>query len=138
MPIVTKSIQLPAEKSDGLRICIMRRPGEYMDWDLWMPKLSPSSELLDSYKKNGLPWEKFKKKFAKEVLQQQTRLLAYLVMLARRTTVTLLCVEPEEEYCHRSLVKNVCEAVLNEIPNVNVTSAALIQRELNPCRRKII
>lgn len=109
MPISTKSIEEPAQRTDGLRICIMRRPGEYTEWDLWMPKLSPPDALLDAYKKEGLPWKEFKKKFSVAVLYRQRRLIELLAILSQHTKITLLCVEADETFCHRSLVRVACE-----------------------------
>lgn len=105
----TKSIQSRALKSDGLRICIMRRPGEYENWDIWMPKLSPSHELLNAYKHENLSWDKMIKRFSKEVLKKQKRLIVWLSQLALEQTVTLLCWEETAERCHRKLIAEACQ-----------------------------
>lgn len=49
MALYTKSAQLPASEHDGIRICIMRKPGSTVQWDIWMPTLAPSLALLDAY-----------------------------------------------------------------------------------------
>lgn len=109
MALKTKSIQKKASKTDGLRICIMRRPGETdTDWDLWLPRLSPPTELLDAYKYGGLEWEAFCTRFKKEVIKKHKKLCVFLAELARTQDVTLLCWEETPDKCHRKLVLEEC------------------------------
>lgn len=105
----TKSIQRRKLNTDGIRICIMRRPGEYEDWDMWMPKLSPSHELLNQYKYENLSWAEMSKRFRKEVLQKQKFLIKWLSRLAMEQTVTLLCWEEAPHCCHRKLIAEACQ-----------------------------
>lgn len=105
----TKSIQNRTLKSDGLRICVMRRPGEFENWDMWMPKLSPSHELLNAYKYENLSWEEMTKRFSKEVLKKQKHLIWWLAKLALKQEVTLLCWEETANRCHRKLLVEACQ-----------------------------
>jgi len=104
----TKSIQKRKFKTDGLRICVMRRPGEYEDWDIWMPKLSPSHDLLNAYKYENLSWPNLTKRFTKEVLNKQKHLIKWLAQLALHQDVTLLCWEEKADHCHRKLIVEAC------------------------------
>ena len=61
----TKSIQKRKTKSDGVRICIMRRVKPHFKYDIWMPTLSPSTELLKNYHEQKIDWEIYEKLFAK-------------------------------------------------------------------------
>ncbi len=118
MALFTKSIQQPSHPNDGLRVCIMRRPGEYEDWDFWMPKLSPSHDLLNAYKYEGLSWEDLQTRFQTEVLGVQTRLLKFLTQTAQQQNVTLLCWEETADKCHRRLVAEACQRIE---PNLEVS-----------------
>lgn len=114
MSLRTKSIQKRALKEDGIRVCIMRRPGENVDWDLWLPKLSPSNELLNAYKYEGLSWEDFKKKFNQQVIKKQRKMIELVAAMAEKNEVTLLCWEKEPDHCHRSLIENECRKLMSK------------------------
>jgi len=115
MALFTKSIQATPSEQDGLRICIMRRPGENEDWDLWVPKLSPSHELLNAYKYEGLTWQDFQPRFQKEVIEAQSDLLKLVVEIAQTRNVTLLCWEETPDQCHRSLIAQECQKLDPEL-----------------------
>lgn len=100
--LYTKSAKKKATKKDGIRICIMRRPDEWIKYDLWIPQLSPSPELREQVK-NGIGWEKFKIKFQRE-MKKQSKLLKFLANSAKQMDITLLCIEDDPNYCHRNLV----------------------------------
>lgn len=102
--IHTKSIQLPREDKDGIRICIMRRPGKDVSFNIWIPELAPSDKLLDDYHAKKITWEKFEKRFKKEVLDKKQDYLEILLAIGKTKTITLLCWEETPEKCHRRLV----------------------------------
>lgn len=101
--IKTKSIQTHAEKKDGVRICIMRRIKPEFEFDIWMPTLAPSTELLQSYHEKIIDWKTYEKRFDKEVLSD-SKYLDLLEKLELNQTITLLCWEETPEKCHRRLV----------------------------------
>lgn len=111
----TKSIQKRKLKNDGIRICIMRRPGENQDWDLWMPKLAPSHELLNKYKYENLSWIDFSKSFKKEVVRKQKKLIMWLCEASRDRNVTLLCWEEDPSNCHRKIIAESCKKMDEKI-----------------------
>ena len=113
MALKTKSIQKKRSAKDGLRICVMRRPGEFDDWDMWIPKLSPSNELLNQYVYEGLSWEDMQRKFHTQVIKKQTRLLEWLIETAQNQDVTLLCFEETADKCHRKLIAEYCKSQSN-------------------------
>jgi Uncharacterized conserved protein len=55
----TKSVQTPAEASDGLRILAARGRGRGLPadrFDVWMANLGPSEELRDAILNGQIPW----------------------------------------------------------------------------------
>lgn len=113
--IRTKSIQTKKSPEDGIRICIMRRPGAGADFDIWMPVLAPSHELLDNYREHKINWIQYEKRFNKEVVSGQKKYLKILIELARKSTVTLLCWEKKPDKCHRRLIAEACQKLSSNI-----------------------
>lgn len=110
MTLFTKSIQARKSESDGIRICIMRRPGDYndADFDIWMPVLSPSHKLLDDFHSKKVDWSGYVSRFNKEVIERQGRYLKILTKVACKQDITLLCWEESPKQCHRRLVVEEC------------------------------
>ena len=100
----TKSIQSKSTKTDGIRICIMRRIKPEYKFDIWIQPLSPSTELLKSYHDKKIDWEQFEIKFTKQVLDKQEKYLKILLDIATTNTTTILCWEKTPGKCHRRLV----------------------------------
>lgn len=113
----TKSIQLPKSKSDGIRICIMRRPDEGLDWDIWIPHLAPSHALLTKYHNGEVSWSRFVEIFSNEVLIRKAEYVDLVAELSQKRTITLLCWETSPEMCHRRLV---AEELLKKYPDLSV------------------
>lgn len=104
MPLKTKSIQAKPYKSDGVRICIMRRIKPEFVFDIWMPVLAPSTELLEAYHNRIIDWDEYERRYTKEVLDKQETYLRIVIDMARVDNVTLLCIEETPAECHRRLV----------------------------------
>lgn len=103
MTLYTKAIEADSSTEDGYRICIMRNPTGYENkYNKWMPELSPSPELRQQTKK-GCGWTYFKEHFIKE-LETKKEHFDYITAKAKEGNVTLLCVEEDPSFCHRSLV----------------------------------
>lgn len=102
--LLTKSVQAKAEKSDGIRICIMRRIQPEFEFDIWVQPLSPSTELLKRYHDEEISWDEFETQLTKDVLKTQTTFLDIVADIAIKHEVTLLCWEETPEKCHRRLV----------------------------------
>lgn len=115
MVLYTKSIQGKKQKSDGIRICIMRRPGKNEDFDIWMPVLAPSHKLLDDYHAKKINWDEYIKRFTKEVLIDQRETLRLLTELALKLRLTILCWEDTPEKCHRRLIAEACKKINSEL-----------------------
>jgi uncharacterized protein YeaO (DUF488 family) len=102
----SKSIHQPASPDDGIRICVMRRIKADFDFDVWLPALAPSNELLDAYRSGETDWDNFERLFQKEVLENEEKkpYLEMLQYLCEHYAVTLLCHEETDEKCHRRLL----------------------------------
>ncbi len=104
MILLTKSIQKVVENKDGIRICIMRRIKPEFIFDMWMPSLAPSTQLLKEYQENQIDWEIFQKRYSDDILKNENTSLIILQDILKHDDVTLLCWEENPEHCHRRLV----------------------------------
>lgn len=105
--IKTKSITTKKSRTDGIRICVMRRIHPEYKFDVWIPALAPSEKLLKQYIINKkISWLVFSRKFKKEVIIKQKPLLQMLKRFSQDNIVTLLCIEKDSTYCHRSILIN--------------------------------
>jgi uncharacterized protein YeaO (DUF488 family) len=84
----------------------MRRIKPEFEFDIWMPKLAPSTRLLKSYHDKKIDWKSFEKKFTKEVLDKQKEYVEIVVSIVKKYDVTILCWEKKGENCHRILITN--------------------------------
>ena len=112
MAVKTKSIYQPAEPGDGVRVLITRyypRGVKKDRFDRWVKPLSPSRELLTSYKAGEMSWERFRKSFVSELRAsvESIEALRELEALSRLQDVTLLCYEKEGLPCHRYVVRDI-------------------------------
>jgi uncharacterized protein YeaO (DUF488 family) len=120
--IKTRSVQSPIVKSDGLRILATRFRGRGMPaskYDVWMPALGPSEQLLKAVMGGAIEWKTFAKRYRDELYlagpidersetiknHGQKSTLRLLRALGEKQHVTLLChcVEDARE-CHRFLL----------------------------------
>jgi len=66
-----------------------------------MPKLAPTKEILDSFKKSGGSWEDYRRDFVQLIAQRQIEQHLSREFVHRGC---LLCSEETPAHCHRSLV----------------------------------
>lgn len=107
----------PRKPNEGLRIGTVRRPPRGIPktefakrdfYDVWLPNLSPSPELVASAQKSQdqQSWKTFKRKFRSEMNQAETaRVLDLLAALSHHTYFSVGCYCEDEERCHRSVLK---------------------------------
>lgn len=125
----TRSVNSEIQKGDGLRILATRFRGRGMPssrYDVWMPSLGPSEQLLKAVMGGAIDWKTFTKKYHDELYEDgpvddrcetiknhgQKATLRLLKTLAQKQNVTLLChcVEDARE-CHRFLLaKEIAKA----------------------------
>ncbi len=112
------SPRLPGE---GLRLGTVRRPPRGVPkaefarrdfYDVWLPALSPTPELMAEGKDAVTPkdWESFVRRFRSQVNEGDTsRLLDLLAALSHSTELSVGCYCEEESRCHRSVLRALLE-----------------------------
>jgi uncharacterized protein YeaO (DUF488 family) len=122
----TKSVYTPIDRqSDGIRILVTRYRGRGLRkgrYDVWMPNLGPSEQLLRNIQAGKLTWAQFSRQYRHELFSAssldkanrtiknygQKFTLRLLQALAKRGNITLMCHCAEDEAnCHRHLLKNL-------------------------------
>lgn len=109
----------PRTPEEGLRLGTVRRPprgvrkSEYAAknfYDVWLPLLSPSAELLKQWQaaKQGSDITTFKKRFTREMRAPDAgRLLDLLAALSHHSNLALGCYCKDEARCHRSVLREL-------------------------------
>lgn len=126
----TKSVWTAVDrKRDGLRILATRFRGRGMRrsrYDVWMPSLGPSEQVLRRVQDGAISWAEFSKQYRKELfldgpIDRRSRIiknhgqkftLRLIKQLALRSHVTLLChCAEEEQRCHRHILRASIEKI---------------------------
>ncbi len=104
---------------EGLRIGTVRRPPRGVakerladdDWyDVWLPQLAPSAELVKEAQGASSPreWDTFARKYRREMTApDNARLLALLAALSQTTNFSVGCYCRDESHCHRSILREL-------------------------------
>jgi uncharacterized protein YeaO (DUF488 family) len=107
------------EKGEGLRIGTVRRPPRGVkkerlaaeNWyDVWLPQLSPSADLVKQAQAATTPkqWAAFAKKYRREMTEpDNARLIALLAALSHETDFSVGCYCADEGHCHRSVLREI-------------------------------
>jgi uncharacterized protein YeaO (DUF488 family) len=112
LAVKTKSIYEPSEPEDGVRVLITRyypRGVKKDRFDLWVKPLSPSRELLTSYRAGNKSWDQFSESFISELRAsaESIEALRALSTKSQLQEITLLCYEKESLPCHRHIVRDI-------------------------------
>ncbi len=111
----------PREEDEGLRIGTVRRPprgvpkSDYAKrdfYDVWLPNLSPSPELMKEGRsaQDDKSWSVFKKKFRSEMnAPDASKVLDLLAALSHQTSMSLGCYCEDENRCHRSVLRELLD-----------------------------
>ena len=117
MSIHVVQLGTPRTAGEGLRLGTVRRPprgvpkSEFAKrdfYDVWMPELSPSAELvaLGLAAEDDKDWAQFTRKFRAEMKEAApSRLLDLLAALSHQTSLALGCYCDDEARCHRSVLR---------------------------------
>lgn len=105
MVIKSKSIFERENKEDGFRVCVMRFVRDYYKYDLWLSDLAPSIELLNDYRNGQIGWEEYERRYLEEIKGRKEVIEKLLCLIKEKGVVTLLCVEKDDRFCHRRLLK---------------------------------
>ncbi|HYU34232.1 MAG TPA: DUF488 family protein [Thermoanaerobaculia bacterium] len=114
-------VRLGSERAEGegLRIGTVRRPPRGVPkerysaeswYDVWLPNLAPSAELVKEAQAATTPrdWEKFKRKYRAEMAApENTRVLDLLAALSHQTSFSVGCYCEDEAHCHRSVLREI-------------------------------
>jgi len=106
----------PRAKSDGVRLGTVRRPPRGVSkpeiakrfYDVWLPELAPSEELLRWARAEPLTaprWKSFTRRYLKEMGDSRARhLIDALAALSHGADFTVGCYCEDVNRCHRSLL----------------------------------
>ena len=109
----------PRAPGEGLRIGTVRRPprgvpkaefGTRDYYDVWLPNLSPSAELVAEAQAAASPadWAKFERKFRKEMNESDaSKVLDLLAALSKETDFSVGCYCEDENRCHRKVLRQL-------------------------------
>lgn len=111
----------PRKRGEGLRLGTVRRlprgvpKSEYAKrdyFDLWLPELAPSDELVSFVQADPeARWKRFAQRYRSEMARPGTgRVLDLLAALSRRTELSVGCYCEDESRCHRSLLRELLAA----------------------------
>ncbi|MET0497621.1 MAG: DUF488 family protein [Steroidobacteraceae bacterium] len=119
MPVSIVRLGQPRGPDEGLRIGTVRRPprgvpkSEFASrdfYDVWLPNLAPSEELL----KSGLAavtdaqWKAFSRRYLAEMKRPEcARILDMLAALSHQSSFSVGCYCADEARCHRSLLRRL-------------------------------
>jgi uncharacterized protein YeaO (DUF488 family) len=119
LPIAVLRLGSPRRPDEGLRLGTVRRPprgvpktkfAELDFYDVWLPNLAPSPELLavGQQSENAQSWKIFERKFRAEMsAPDASRVLDLLAALSHQTNFSLGCYCDNEERCHRSILRKL-------------------------------
>ncbi|WP_295647173.1 DUF488 family protein [uncultured Methylibium sp.] len=113
----------PREPDEGLRLGSVRRPPRGVPradiarrdfYDLWLPLLSPSAELVKQAQAAQQPgsapgaWAAFARRFRAELrVADASQMLDLLAALSHHTNFSLGCYCEHEARCHRSVLREL-------------------------------
>jgi uncharacterized protein YeaO (DUF488 family) len=109
----------PRAPDEGLRLGTVRRPPRGVPtadfarrdfYDVWLPLLSPSAELVAEglAVENDKDWTKFRRKVTAEMKEgEAARVLDLLAALSHQTSLSLGCYCTDERRCHRSVLRDL-------------------------------
>lgn len=109
----------PRAANEGLRVGTVRRPPRGVpkdrfasdDWyDVWLPELAPSAELVKKAlgAETDAEWRAFEKEYRREMAAPAAgRLLELFAALSHRTNVAVGCYCEDESRCHRSVLREL-------------------------------
>ncbi len=86
-------------------------------FDVWMPLLSPSRELVAIYRSGEIKFPSFARRYRTEMRSPAARQAIRLVAaMALRQRVNLGCFCENEAQCHRSVLSDLVTAAAAELP----------------------
>jgi uncharacterized protein YeaO (DUF488 family) len=124
LKLKTYQLGTPRKRGEGPRLGVVRRPPRGVRkqdfarqdyYDVWLPVLAPSQELLDWIHAHGAEndaaWKQFTRRYRAQMLNHtdSRQAIALLAELARHTPIAIGCHCANEARCHRSLLRALIE-----------------------------
>lgn len=109
----------PRSKSEGLRLGTVRFPprgvpkSKYVSenwYDVWLPELAPSAELVKSGLGASTPrqWATFVRRYRSEMAKpDRARLIALLAAMSHHASFAVGCYCADASRCHRSVLRTL-------------------------------
>jgi uncharacterized protein YeaO (DUF488 family) len=109
----------PRTSREGLRIGTVRHPPRGVPkrelpardfYDVWLPELAPSAELVKRAKsaESERDWQSFAKRYRREMAApERSRLLDLLAALSKDADFAVGCYCADEARCHRSVLREL-------------------------------
>ncbi len=101
-------------KGEHLRIGAVRRPPrgkpkeDVDEYDVRLPELAPSSDLLRKGKKGTISWEQFARRYRSEMNRPERKyLIPLFAALSKVTNLSIGCYCQDEPRCHRSVLREL-------------------------------
>jgi uncharacterized protein YeaO (DUF488 family) len=119
MAIRIVQLGTPRKRNEGVRIGTVRRPprgvpkSEFASrdfYDVWLPLLSPSAELVTEAMAIEKPadWTRFARRFRKQLHETGAdRVLDVLAALSHASNFSIGCFCEDESRCHRSILREL-------------------------------
>jgi uncharacterized protein YeaO (DUF488 family) len=122
MPIRIVRLGSPRAPGEGLRLGTVRRPPRGVRknelasrdfYDVWLPGVAPSEQLLKQGQQAGdsaAKWKAFSRRYRSEMKRPEaSRLLDLLAALSHTASLSVGCYCEDESRCHRSLLRTLLE-----------------------------
>ena len=107
--IAARRIYDPPSDSEGTRVLIMRlwpRGIRKSRVDVWLKELGPVLPLLRAFRGGQIGWAEYTRRYLAGLERPEAQApLAEVRAAATKGTVTLFCGCPDENHCHRSLLR---------------------------------
>jgi uncharacterized protein YeaO (DUF488 family) len=110
----------PRAPDEGLRIGTVRRPPRGVRkqdfakrdfYDVWLPDLAPSAELLSwatATRWTPAQWKRFTSRYLREMRRPEPqRIISLLAALSRGANFSVGCYCEDASHCHRSLLRDL-------------------------------
>ncbi|HET9369595.1 MAG TPA: DUF488 family protein, partial [Vicinamibacterales bacterium] len=114
MPLRIVRLGSPRATDEGVRLGTVRhlprgvKKSRYAadDWfDVWLPNLAPSAELVGAVRSGALPWRTFVARYEREMARPENRrVLEALAALSHQANFSVGCYCEDESRCHRGVL----------------------------------
>ncbi len=133
MPLKLRTYQLgaPRRRGEGLRLGVVRRPPRGVRkqdyarldyYDVWLPLLAPTADLLKwihaKGADNAAAWKQFVRRYRAQMLNNSDsrQAIVLLARLAQSTPIAIGCHCADERRCHRSELNQLIKEAAKPVP----------------------